>query len=168
MEEKSYLDYSGLEEVADIINRRDGKRIKRTLLAGQTELVITDSWIDDSAVIDIYPEFYGIDPISVIQNGSTLTLTFMQQLFDLDVTVVIRDLTRREGGEGDMYKADYDPNEDVLDAGGIPEYVQDVMDTHEASYDSDSAVKNAGGIADYVHDNLITEAQWAQINSILS
>ena len=66
-----------------------------------------------------------------------------------------------------MYKDDYDPNEEVLDAGGIPEYVQDVMDTHETFYDPDSAVKNAGGIAEYVHDDLITEAQWTQINSIL-
>ena len=164
----NYLDYDGLEEVANIINKHDGKRIKGTLLAGQSQLVFNDSWIKDSAVIDIYPEFYDINPFNIIQEGSTLTLTFLEQLFDLDVIIVIRDLTRIEGGDGDMYKDDYDPNEEVFDAGGIPEYVQDVMDTHETSYDPDSAVKNAGGIADYVHDDLITEAQWTQINSILS
>lgn len=41
-------------------------------------------------------------------------------------------------------------------------------DMQKADYDSNNDVKNAGGIADYVHDDLITEAQWAQINSILS
>ena len=167
MPDINYLNYGGLVEISNVINKRDGKRIKRTLSSGQTQLIITDPWIKDSAVIDVYPELYDIEPIDIIQEGSMLTLTFEAQIFDLNLTIVIRDLSRLES-EGDMFKDDYDPNEEVLDAGGIPEYVQDVMDTHETFYDSDSAVKNAGGIADYVHDDLITEAQWTQINSILS
>lgn len=38
----------------------------------------------------------------------------------------------------------------------------------KSTYDSDNAVANAGGIAAYVHDDLITDAQWATIETILS
>ena len=41
-------------------------------------------------------------------------------------------------------------------------------DMTKAVYDSDEAVKTAGGIAAYVHDDLITDAQWTSIQSILS
>ena len=41
-------------------------------------------------------------------------------------------------------------------------------DMTKTVYDSDNAVGNAGGIADYVHDCLITEAQWATLQSILA
>lgn len=41
-------------------------------------------------------------------------------------------------------------------------------DMVKSTYDSDNAVANAGGIAAYVHDDLITDAQWTSIQSILS
>lgn len=43
---------------------------------------------------------------------------------------------------------------------------QGAGDMTKAVYDSDDAVNNAGGIAAYVHDDLITEAQWAQIQAL--
>lgn len=45
---------------------------------------------------------------------------------------------------------------------------QGAGDMTKAAYDSDEAVKNAGGIAAYVHNDLITDAQWTSIQSILS
>ena len=41
-------------------------------------------------------------------------------------------------------------------------------DMTKAVYDSDNAISNAGGIAAYVHDCLITDTQWATIQTILS
>lgn len=45
---------------------------------------------------------------------------------------------------------------------------QGAGDMTKTVYDSDEAVKNAGGIAAYVHDDLITDAQWASIQTIFS
>lgn len=43
---------------------------------------------------------------------------------------------------------------------------QGAGDMTKSAYDSDNAVSNAGGIAAYVHDDLITEAQWSQIQAL--
>jgi hypothetical protein len=79
---------------------------------------------------------------SIVKTG-TSGLVDTYTITYTDGTTTTFDVTNgRDGtGTGDMLKADYDSNDDV---------------------------KNAGGIADYVHDDLITEAQWTQINSILS
>ena len=79
---------------------------------------------------------------SIVKTG-TSGLVDTYTITFTDGTTTTFDVTNgRDGtGAGDMIKADYDSNDDV---------------------------KNAGGIADYVHDDLITEAQWTQINSILS
>lgn len=79
---------------------------------------------------------------SIVKTG-TSGLVDTYTITFTDGTTTTFDVTNgRDGtGTGDMLKADYDSNYDV---------------------------KNAGGIADYVHDDLITEAQWTQINSILS
>lgn len=79
---------------------------------------------------------------SIVKTG-TSGLVDTYTITFTDGTTTTFDVTNgRDGtGAGDMIKADYDSNDDV---------------------------KNAGGIADYVHDDLITEAQWTQISSILS
>lgn len=79
---------------------------------------------------------------SIVKTG-TSGLVDTYTITFTDGTTTTFDVTNgRDGtGTGDMLKADYDSNYDV---------------------------KNAGGIADYVHDDLITEAQWTQINSILN
>jgi hypothetical protein len=79
---------------------------------------------------------------SIVKTG-TSGLVDTYTITFTDGTTTTFDVTNGQDGTGtgDMQKADYDSNDDV---------------------------KNAGGIADYVHDDLITEAQWTQINSILS
>ena len=79
---------------------------------------------------------------SIVKTGTSGLVDTYTITFTDSTTTTFTVTNGRDGtGTGDMLKADYDANEDV---------------------------KNAGGIADYVHDDLITEAQWTQINSILS
>ena len=61
-----------------------------TLTAGSTSLVMSDSAITESSILDIYTDTYGISPtVATVETGS-VTLTFDKQSSDLGVSVEVR------------------------------------------------------------------------------
>lgn len=112
-----------------------------TMLAPDATPYVTNTGTNTDAVFHLYiPRGSGIS--SITKTGTSgLVDTYTITCSDGYTTTFTVTNGRDGTGTGDMLASDYDANEDV---------------------------KNAGGIADYVHDDLITEAQWTQINSILS
>ena len=120
MSDNEYLDYEGLGYLADHINAKDGKKIKKKLRAGDTSLTINDSEITSNSLIDIYSDVHGLNATSVTQGNGTLSITFPAQANDLNVIVIVRD---SRNSRVNMYKVDYDANGDVENAGGIADFV---------------------------------------------
>ena len=63
--------------------------ITQTLNAGSTTLSWTSSYISSTSLIEVYASIYGIAPTSVVQNGTTVTVTFKAQSSDMDVCITI-------------------------------------------------------------------------------
>ena len=59
------------------------------LYAGETERSFTDSAITDDSIIQVATEIYGVNPVSMTQTGSTVTIVFPKQANDLRFKVII-------------------------------------------------------------------------------
>ena len=138
MSDNEYLDYEGLGYLADHINAKDGKKIKKKLRAGDTSLTINDSEITSNSLIDIYSDVHGLNATSVTQGNGTLSITFPAQANDLNVIVIVRD---SRNSRVNMYKADYDANGDVENAGGIAAFVSDQL--NEKAYLTDDTTETS-------------------------
>lgn len=86
---------------------RDFKVIEAVLHTGDTTVSITNSYINNNSVIEIYTDNYLVFPTNIVQSGQTLTITFDKQIFDTNVKVVINNI------------------EDVLN---VPEKISDLSD----------------------------------------
>lgn len=67
-----------------------GKVLTNTLVAGYTSLVFTDASIGNDSIIDIYTDTYNVNPKTVVQSGTSVTLTFDSQASNLGVKLIIK------------------------------------------------------------------------------
>lgn len=75
----------------DILNKEPLHRIlSAALVTGETTLTFTDPAISDDAMIYIYTNVWGVDPVNAVQSENTLTLTFAEQSQDIQVKVEVR------------------------------------------------------------------------------
>lgn len=64
--------------------------ITGTLAAGETELVLSDSNITTDSTIDIYTNYYGVNPSAVTLATGSVTLTFAAMRSDIEVKVEVK------------------------------------------------------------------------------
>ena len=77
---------SDMEEVKDIVEDLNNVATG-TLIAGQTSLMITASFINNAGMIDIYTDKYGVSPTECVVTNNTITMTFESLENDLNVKV---------------------------------------------------------------------------------
>ena len=61
-----------------------------TLTAGQTSITLSNAAITGSSTIDVYTDYFGINPTNIVVATGSVTLTFEAQGVDLGVKVRIR------------------------------------------------------------------------------
>lgn len=61
-----------------------------TLAVGETELVFSDENIATSSTINIYTNYYGVNPSAVTLAAGSVTLTFAAMLSDIEVKVEVK------------------------------------------------------------------------------
>ena len=66
-----------------------GNMLTGTLTTGETSLVIENSVIKSTSMIDIYTSNYGLSPSSVETVDGQIILTFKAQQEDIDIRVVV-------------------------------------------------------------------------------
>lgn len=71
---------------------RDFKVINATLNQGDTTVLINDSFITNTSIIEIYTDNFNVFPIEGRQNGTQLTITFEKQLFDTHIKVLVNNI----------------------------------------------------------------------------
>ena len=85
------------ENISDLItgldqNKEDkGTVLTANLTAGETTLTFTDMAITNNCRIDVYTNVYGVNPKTMTQSNTTLTLTFKAQSVSVAVKVIIRE-----------------------------------------------------------------------------
>ena len=63
--------------------------LSATLTAGSTTLTVTDSSITNTSLIDVYTDTYGVNPLTMSQSGTSITLTFAEQSSNVVVKVIV-------------------------------------------------------------------------------
>lgn len=91
---EEYLFNSSTSESESIFKFNDSSpvmkaSIEKTLSAGSTSVEFTDSSIGSDSIIDIYTSVFGVDPIDIQRNGTTLTVTFEAQQSSVKVRLVV-------------------------------------------------------------------------------
>ena len=69
------------------INKQTYKDFASTLIAGNTTIGISDSFITADSIIDVYVGTYGINPMSVSASAGSVTVIFPAQGQDLDYVI---------------------------------------------------------------------------------
>lgn len=69
------------------INKQTYKDFTGTLIAGNTTIGISDSFITSDSIIDVYVGTYGINPMSVSASAGSVTVIFPSQGQDLDYVI---------------------------------------------------------------------------------
>lgn len=62
----------------------------KKLQTGETSITFTDEAIKESSTIDVYTDYYGINPKNVVVSEGKAVLTFKALSHDLQVKVVIK------------------------------------------------------------------------------
>lgn len=83
----SGISASNVQMAIDVVA---GRTYTATLEIGETEINITDSFIDSNSTVDFYTSIYGINPIQAAISGNTLSLVFDEQDEPVDVKVIVR------------------------------------------------------------------------------
>lgn len=82
---KAYVDEKGSSGSSS-----SSAAITGTLAAGETELVLSDSNITTDSTIDIYTNYYGVNPSAVTLATGSVTLTFAAMRSDIEVKVEVK------------------------------------------------------------------------------
>lgn len=84
---ESGLPASNVQQAIDVVA---GKTYTATLAIGETEINITDEYIDSNSTVDFYTSIYGVNPTQAAISGNTLSIVFDEQDEPVDVKVIVR------------------------------------------------------------------------------
>lgn len=71
-----------------------GIELTGTLKAGQTTISFTNTNINNDSIFDFYANVFGVNPTGATVDANTLKLTFDVQKTDLEVIVVIKEMSK--------------------------------------------------------------------------
>ena len=79
------------QKVSEIVPELYSKSVifRNTLLAGETEITITNDNITENSALSFYTSIYGVNPTAAVANAGSVTLTFDAQETDMEVGVRI-------------------------------------------------------------------------------
>lgn len=69
----------------------EGLVLTGTLLAGETELIFTNSEINNNSIIMASTDIYGVCPTEMVQSDTSVTLTFLPQSTNVVVKLSIKE-----------------------------------------------------------------------------
>lgn len=86
-------DSSILDLIYDLEQNKDGKTVlTQRLVAGETSLTFTDDHINANVLIEPFTDIWGRNPLTVVQSGNSVTMTFRAQEESMTVMLVIREV----------------------------------------------------------------------------
>ena len=70
------------------------KRLTATLLAGQTNIQLSDTNINNDSIIEVYTDSDSVYPVNITQTGNNINILFERQDVDINIAVMIINITQ--------------------------------------------------------------------------
>ena len=70
----------------------DTKVLTQTLVTGNTTVTFTDAMLTSTALVDVYTDRFGVDPVNMTSSTGSLTIEFPEQEYNVVVKIEIKEV----------------------------------------------------------------------------